>query len=301
MGPLQRRTTTVVFAVFVSLASLVSAAILQTPFCTCAGRSGRRYRTTARIPWTFNGVKMRSTKPSSPCRGFADLREAVLLQEWRDDDAVERVAAVDKAARRETSLRFERLHTALQQGDPACRIARNMIADMPAPVRGNGIQGWTLRARAPTSLSCSSGTTPAFRRPLELWIDQCRSCGGSSGIERADEVGEWPSAGPHRGARRAAHRPGSNHSAAQLSLDGPARTQVFQAGRAILPVVAEGSPTRTPKSASLVSKQSRGTRPHSSGSWGTPPRRDTMQLNCRLIDPEVARQYAASFCRWRVI
>jgi HEAT repeat protein len=76
-----------------------------------------------------------------------DLREALLLQEWRDDDADGEVAAIDQAARLELTRRFEQaLHGALRQGDPVSRIAAaSMVIDMPAAIRSNGIRGWTFR------------------------------------------------------------------------------------------------------------------------------------------------------------
>ena len=142
------RAGTVALAALLCLASIVSAEDTLSALM--------RLRLALRTPVTDGSpnskdVQLRRNAVQEAVAALSrlpDLREALLLQEWRDEDAEEQVAAVDKAARLETSRRFEQaLHTALQQGDPASRVAAaSMIAEMPAPVRSNGIHGWTFRS-----------------------------------------------------------------------------------------------------------------------------------------------------------
>ena len=173
-----------------------------------------------------------------------DLREALLLQEWREDDAEEQVAAVDKAARLETSRRFEQaLHTALQQGDPASRVAAaSMIAEMPAPTRSNGIHGWTLRNCTADLADLVRGNDPSVQA----------AAARSLGAINADPAVAVPALAElikseDAGLRRAAAEGlagliglAQTIRRADALAEGPARTQVFQVGRAILPVVAGG-------------------------------------------------------------
>lgn len=80
------------------------------------------------------------------CRA-PELREALLLQEWRSEDADERIATVDRAARAAVAQRFEQVvGDLLRQGDTADRLAAaNMLAETAPVVRGVRIPGWTMR------------------------------------------------------------------------------------------------------------------------------------------------------------
>ncbi len=174
-----------------------------------------------------------------------DLREALLLQEWRDDDADGQVAAIDQAARLELTRRFEQaLHGVLRQGDPASRIAAaSMVSDMPAPIRSNGIRGWTFRDVTADLADLVRGTDPLVQAAAAKAL----------GAINADPAVAVPALAEllkseHAVLRRAAaeglagligvaaqtiHRPNGY-------ADPASRTQVFQVGRAILPVIGGG-------------------------------------------------------------
>jgi hypothetical protein len=93
-----------------------------------------------------------------------ELRQALLLQEWRDDDPEESVAAVDRAARVEVTRRFEAIvHRILQDGAPAARLAAvNLLAAVAADIPG-GIQGWTLGNLGPDLAELARTGDPATR------------------------------------------------------------------------------------------------------------------------------------------
>src|SRR5205085_8519222 len=76
-----------------------------------------------------------------------DLRRTLVLLEWRDEDADDKLAAVDQANRALAATRFgEGVRAILRQGDPHSRFAiLNMLADMGSSVRG--AEGHTSLAR----------------------------------------------------------------------------------------------------------------------------------------------------------
>src|SRR5262249_49547025 len=84
------------------------------------------------------------------CRA-PELREALLLTEWRDEDIDPLIAAVDRAVRAEVARRFElAVREVLQRGAPASRLAAaNMLREVAATVRSNSIAGATLERFGP--------------------------------------------------------------------------------------------------------------------------------------------------------
>jgi HEAT repeat protein len=171
-----------------------------------------------------------------------DLREALLLQEWRDDDADGQVAAIDQGARLELTRRFEQaLHSVLRQGDPASRIAAaSMISDMPAPIRSNGIRGWTFRDCTADLADLVRGTEPlvqaaAAKALSAINADPAVAVPALAELMKSEDAvlrraAAEGLAGLIGVAAQTIHRPNG-------SADPATRTQVFQVGRAILPVI----------------------------------------------------------------
>jgi hypothetical protein len=73
------------------------------------------------------------------CR-IPELREALLLQDWRDQDTEEAIAAIDRSARLELVHRFEEAAgDVLRQGDTISRLAAaNMLGEVAATMQKKG-------------------------------------------------------------------------------------------------------------------------------------------------------------------
>jgi HEAT repeat protein len=71
---------------------------------------------------------------------LAELRCALVLREWRDEDEDAKVAAIDRANRCVLAERFEQcVRSVFRQGDEACCLAvLNMLAEMGTTVQGVG-------------------------------------------------------------------------------------------------------------------------------------------------------------------
>jgi HEAT repeat protein len=78
---------------------------------------------------------------------IADLRDALLLQDWRCEDSEENIAVIDQAARLEIARRFERsMFQLLQCKDPVIQIAAANLLEEITPAFGKvRIAGWSLR------------------------------------------------------------------------------------------------------------------------------------------------------------
>ena len=248
MHPAARRTPisrgTAALAALLCLASIVSAEDTLSALM--------RLRLALRTPVTDGSpnskdVQLRRNAVQEAVAALSrlpDLREALLLQEWRDEDAEEQVAAVDKAARLETSRRFEQaLHTALQQGDPASRVAAaSMIAEMPAPVRSNGIHGWTFRSCSADLADLVRGNDSSAQAAAALALGAINA-DPAVAVPALAELMKSEDAGSRRAAAKGLAgliRLAQTSRRPNASPDGPAHTQVFQVGRAILPVVGGG-------------------------------------------------------------
>ncbi len=94
------------------------------------------------------------------CRA-PDLREALLLQEWRAETAQEYVGLVDQAAHAAIARRFEQaVLDILRQGDPAGRLAAvNMLAETGPLLRDTPIPGWSMRGFTPILAELAQGQT----------------------------------------------------------------------------------------------------------------------------------------------
>jgi HEAT repeat protein len=81
-------------------------------------------------------------------RGVNDLRRAVQLMEWRDEDPDEKIAAADRPQREAIARRFEAaVRDVLRQPDATVRLAAvNMLAELG--VKGRGVQTRFGLARA---------------------------------------------------------------------------------------------------------------------------------------------------------
>jgi HEAT repeat protein len=174
-----------------------------------------------------------------------DIREALMLDEWRDDDTDERISSIDRAARIELTKRFEHaLHDVLRQGDPASRVAAAaMLSELPAPVRMNGIQGWTLRCcTADLADLVRDGEPPvqtaAARALGRINADPALAVPALAKLFQSDDAASRRAAADGLSnfmgmVSQVIHRP--NGAVERASCQ-----QVLQAGRAVVPVVGGG-------------------------------------------------------------
>jgi HEAT repeat protein len=175
----------------------------------------------------------------------AHLRDALLLEEWRNEDSDEPLATIDQAARTEVAHRFEQLLIAvLERGDATNRLAAaHMIGDVAGNLRGGGIRGWSLRGFGPTLADrtrdadlavCEAAAralglvnadpavaVPAFTRLFEMEETQVRRAAATGLLQLMTQAG--PTA-----RRRGTTMPEAS------------RAQVVNVGQAILPVVCGG-------------------------------------------------------------
>lgn len=73
-------------------------------------------------------------------KSIGDLRRALQLQDWRDEDRDEKVARVDQPLRAAVEERFQKgIHAVVKKGDAVGQLAvANMLGDMGVTVRGTG-------------------------------------------------------------------------------------------------------------------------------------------------------------------
>src|SRR5207248_4217077 len=83
--------------------------------------------------------------------GLGDLRRALMLQEWRDDDHDQKVAVIDRSNRLGAARRFEQaVRDMLEHGDEAGRLAvLSMLAEIGTTVHGVGTRHGIARDFAP--------------------------------------------------------------------------------------------------------------------------------------------------------
>jgi HEAT repeat protein len=195
-----------------------------------------------------NDLQLRRKNVQEAIAGLSrlpDLREALLLQEWRDDDADAEVAAIDQAARLELTRRFEQaLHGALREGDPASRIAAaSMVSDMPVAIRCNGIRGWTFRDCTGDLADLVRGNDPAVQAAAAKAL----------GAMNADSAVAVPALAELLKSENAVLRRAAAEGLSGLigvtaqtihrsngAADPASRTQLLQVGRAIIPVIGGG-------------------------------------------------------------
>lgn len=109
-------------------------------------------RLTLRAPLTDPIKRDRAVKEQIwHLTSLSDLRRAVVLGEWRDEDQDLRVAAVDRPNRVTLARRFEHaVRDVLEHGDGACRLAvLTLLAEMGTTVHGVGTRHGITRAFGP--------------------------------------------------------------------------------------------------------------------------------------------------------
>jgi HEAT repeat protein len=95
--------------------------------------------------------------------GVADLRAALLLGEWRDEDADPVLAAIDRAVRAEVARRLEQiLRQAVEEGDSAGRLAAvRIIGDVANALTGS--RAGMFRDFGPSLAALARGSDPELR------------------------------------------------------------------------------------------------------------------------------------------
>jgi HEAT repeat protein len=94
-----------------------------------------------------------------------ELREVLLLDGWRNDDADESLAAIDRAVRLDLARRFEHaLREVLQRGDPTGQVAAaNMLCEAGPALQGLHLPGWEPAAFGGVLAELVRGNDPGVR------------------------------------------------------------------------------------------------------------------------------------------
>jgi HEAT repeat protein len=99
-------------------------------------------------------------------RGITELRQAVGLQEWRDQDAASGLAAVDLAIRENLCRRFEQeVRTILRQGDSTTKsVVLNILSEQPPALRDATSKSGLARRFTPDLLNLLNQGDVSIRR-----------------------------------------------------------------------------------------------------------------------------------------
>jgi HEAT repeat protein len=127
------------------------------------------------MTWLDWGARDRLLKQRvAAVRTLPDLRRALLLDAWRDDDPDMKLAAVHKAARADLARRFaQAVRAVLQTGDPTSRRAvADMIADIGATARGIDTRAGLMREFAPDLAAALKQPDPAVRQAAARALGQ---------------------------------------------------------------------------------------------------------------------------------
>jgi HEAT repeat protein len=95
-----------------------------------------------------------------------ELREALLLDEWRDEDPGTPLVAIDQAVRLDLARRFEQaLCEVLQKGDRVARLAAaNMLAETTSALWDLHLPGWEPRGLGPVLAELVRENDPELRK-----------------------------------------------------------------------------------------------------------------------------------------
>ena len=178
------------------------------------------------------------------CR-LPELREALLLHEWRDGDVEEEVAAIDGAARREVAERFERVFAdVLRRGEPAAQLAGLcMLGEMSARAPGFPFPGGGLRALGPLLADLAAGPDPTLAEAAARAVGQIQA-EPTTAVRALDQLLHSPEFTRRRAAAVGLAnlvdnlRPGAPRSF--RALEKGARDDAFRLVRAVLPVASGG-------------------------------------------------------------
>jgi hypothetical protein len=106
------------------------------------------------------------TRRIDALRTLSDLRRALLLDAWRDDEPDVKIANMHKTARAEVAKRFGQIvRGVLQSGDPTSRRAvADMIADIGVTAKGIDSKAGLMRDFAPDMAAALKQPDPAVRQ-----------------------------------------------------------------------------------------------------------------------------------------
>jgi len=98
-------------------------------------------------------------------RTLGELRRALVLQEWRDDDLDDQLLNIDQPARALVSRRFdEGMKAALLKGNTAVRLAAaDMLADLGVTARAVGTRSGIAQGFAPELITLTKEGNPLVR------------------------------------------------------------------------------------------------------------------------------------------
>lgn len=98
-------------------------------------------------------------------KNLGDMRRAIVLQEWRDEDREEAIAKVDRELRGRVIDRLAKgLRAVMQKGDPASQqAAAEMLADIGVGVRGNLPKTGAAQELAPDLVRLTKSPVPKVR------------------------------------------------------------------------------------------------------------------------------------------
>jgi HEAT repeat protein len=107
-------------------------------------------------------------------QGISDLRRALVLRDWRDQEQDERVAAVDRVGRRALAIRFEQaVRVVLRQGDVArCLAALSVLAEIGTTAHGVDTRHGIARGLGPDLAELTQRGEPGIREAAARTLGQ---------------------------------------------------------------------------------------------------------------------------------
>lgn len=178
-------------------------------------------------------------------RSLKELREAVLLQEWRDGDFDESVAQLDGLVRADLARRLEeKLRETLQFGDAASRIAAaRLMADLAVSAPRSGLIHRHLRNAAPALTALVRHPNGDVRTAAAEALSQL-AADPREAVAVLQRPGQWADVSQRRHAAQA--QVDLIQTAARCTRqeigagNWGARGDVIQIGRALVPAACKG-------------------------------------------------------------
>lgn len=186
------------------------------------------------------------TKRLSALHTIGEIRRALALQEWRDEDPDEKIAEVDAPLRADLAKRFaERIRAALTSNDPAAQLgAADMLAETGVTARGVQTRSGLTQAFGPDLVALIRKGNPAVQEAAARAIG-VTNANPEVVLPALAELLQSPNVNQRRAAAEAldniiktlAQLAGRTRSAVGVEAT---RGELVNAAQAVLPVAGKG-------------------------------------------------------------